>query len=232
MNKDGRNVRRDIIWASCCLVLLAALGISFFRNQTDVYYDLPNYTQVDRPIKNIKLNYEKQPFLGDTAAKVKVVEFADFKCPACKRWTAQNMESFKIDYINTGKVQFYFMNYAFLDRDSYMAAMGGECIAKQSNEKFWEYYYKFYEHQGNETEIWATRKYVMNFVKKNIKGIDYEEFKKDMDSNTYLYDVKEDYKIAGALGVNGTPEFLVNGKLLDNSSFDSLVSEIEKQLHQ
>ncbi|WP_151736317.1 DsbA family protein ['Paenibacillus yunnanensis' Narsing Rao et al. 2020] len=191
---------------------------------------LPNYTDVKGTFVVDGLKYEKQPMLGSPDAKVKVMEFADFKCPACKKWTEAYLDSFIRDYVDTGKVQLYFMNFAFIDRDSYLAASAGEAIYRQSNEKFWEYVHKLYEQQGDESKIWATQKFILNFVKENISGIDYEQFARDLQDHTYMYDVKEDFKIAGAFGVNGTPKFMVNGELLPDSSYEGLTAAIEKSL--
>lgn len=192
--------------------------------------NLPNYTDVKGKIVVDGLKYEKQPRLGSDKAKVKVIEFADFKCPACKNWTATYLDTFIRDYVDTGKAQLYFMNFAFIDRDSYLAASAGEAIYKQSNEKFWEYLHKLYANQGDESKIWATQKFILGFVKDNIDGIDYGQFEQDLKNHTYMYDVKEDFKIAGAYGVNGTPKFMVNGVLLPDSSYEGLSAAIEAAL--
>ncbi|MHA6528992.1 DsbA family protein [Paenibacillus sp. BAC0078] len=192
--------------------------------------NLPNYTDVKGKIVVDGLKYEKQPHLGSENAKVKVIEFADFKCPACKKWTETYLDTFIKDYVDTGKVQFYFMNFAFIDRDSYLAASAGEAIYKQSNEKFWEYVHKLYANQGDESKIWATQKFILNFVKNNIEGIDYDQFEQDLKNQTYMFDVKEDFKIAGSYGVNGTPKFMVNGVLLPDSSYEGLTAAIEAGL--
>lgn len=192
--------------------------------------NLPNYTDVKGKIVVDGLKYEKQPHLGSENARVKVIEFADFKCPACKKWTETYLDTFIKDYVDTGKVQFYFMNFAFIDRDSYLAASAGEAIYKQSNEKFWEYVHKLYANQGDESKIWATQKFMLNFVKNNIEGIDYDQFEQDLKNHTYMYDVKEDFKIAGSYGVNGTPKFMVNGVLLPDSSYEGLTAAIEAGL--
>lgn len=193
--------------------------------------NLPNYTDVKGKIVVDGLKYEKQPRLGSDEAKVKVIEFADFKCPACKNWTDTYLDTFIKDYVDTGKAQLYFMNFAFIDRDSYLAASAGEAIYRQSNEKFWEYLHKLYANQGDESKIWATQKFILGFVKDNINGIDYGQFEQDLKNHTYMYDVKEDFKIAGAYGVNGTPKFMVNGVLLPDSSYEGLSAAIEAALN-
>lgn len=212
------------------VVILIAVIVYMVTQKTDSTDGLPNYTDVEGKIVVDGLKYEKQPHLGNPDAKVKVIEFADFKCPACKNWTEEYLDTFVKDYVDTGKVELYFMNFAFLDRDSYLAASAGEAIYKQSNEKFWEYLHKLYANQGDESKIWATQKFILNFVKKNIEGIDYIQFEKDLKNHTYMFDVKEDFKIAGSYGVNGTPKFMVNGELLPSSSYEGLTEAIDAQL--
>ncbi|AWV34078.1 DsbA family protein [Paenibacillus odorifer] len=211
------------------VVILLAVIVFILSNKTDDTADLPNYTDVKGSIVVDGLKYEKQPHLGSPDAKVKVIEFADFKCPACKMWTEKYLDTFIKDYVDTGKVELFFMNFAFLDRDSYLAASAGEAIYKQSNEKFWEYLHKLYANQGDESEIWATQKFILKFVKNNIEGIDYAQFETDLKNHTYMFDVKEDFKIAGSYGVNGTPKFMVNGVLLQDSSYEGLAAAIDTQ---
>lgn len=208
------------------ILLLVALGM--LSKKTDPLADLPNYTEIDGNFDVKEIKYDEQPMLGSKSAPVKVVEFGDFKCPSCKNWTLTNFEKLKKDYIDTGKIQFYYMNYAFIDRDSILAASAGEAIAKQNNEKFWEFYHKLYQNQGDETKIWATEKYLLNFVKKNISGIDYNLFKKDLNEGTYLFDVKEDFKTGGYLGVNGTPTFFVNGEKVNAKGYEELTQIIDQ----
>ncbi|OBZ11777.1 disulfide bond formation protein DsbB [Bacillus sp. FJAT-27264] len=191
---------------------------------------LPNYTEIKGDYDAKGLKYEKQPHLGSPDAKVKVIEFADFKCPACKNWKQAYLERFQQEFIETGKVELFFINYAFIDRDSIMAASAGEAIAAQNNEKFWEFMSKLYDHQGDETQIWATPKFLKDFVKENISGIDYDQFAKDLDDHTYMLPVKEDFKTGANYGVNGTPQFMVDGKLLPSSSYEELAAAIESQL--
>jgi protein-disulfide isomerase len=236
MNKKVQTKRtqssRPMLPMLLAVVVVILLGVILFiiNNKADDLSGLPNYTDVKGTIVVDGLKYEKQPHLGSPDAKVKVIEFADFKCPACKNWTEKYLDTFIKDYVDTGKVEFFFMNFAFLDRDSYLAASAGEAIYQQSNEKFWEYLHKLYAHQGDEGKIWATQKFILNFVKNNIEGIDYDQFEADLKNHTYMFDVKEDFKIAGSYGVNGTPKFMVDGVLLPDSSYEGLSAAIEAQL--
>ncbi|WP_310832232.1 DsbA family protein [Paenibacillus pedocola] len=212
-------------------VIVLAVSLVFLRNSeaSPDLGGLPNYTEIRGDYDADGLKYEKQPHLGDASAKVKVIEFADFKCPACKKWKETYFEQFRKDYVDTGKVELFFINFAFIDRDSILAASAGEAIAAQNNDKFWEFMSMLYDHQGDEAKIWATPEFLRVFVKKNIAGIDYDRFATDLKNHTYMLAVKEDFKTAGNYGVNGTPQFMVDGKLL-KGGYGELTAAIDAKL--
>ncbi|MCW3793987.1 DsbA family protein [Paenibacillus sp. LS1] len=219
--------KRLFILCAAVIVVCAMAILLAFMNKEDSLDTLPNYTLDKEKIVVDGFNYENQPVLGSPQAKVKVIEFADFKCPACRNWSSDHFQTLKRDYIDTGKVQFYFANYAFLDRDSYLAGIAGEAIYQQSNEKFWEFYELLYQNQGDPTTIWATPKFLVDLVKQNMEGIDMELFQKNLKNFDYLHQVKEDYKIGGYYGVNGTPTFFINDQIVRISSYEDLFRQID-----
>jgi protein-disulfide isomerase len=227
-----RNNGFRVVWwcAALALLLLVLTGLTWYGKQASGIEDLPNYTDVKGKITVDGFKYEQQPFIGEPGAPVKVIEFGDFKCPACKQWHATVFSQLKAEFVDSGKVQFYFMNYAFLDRDSILAGSAGEAIYRQNPEAFWDYYSKLYENQQSESKIWATHGFLIDFVKENIKDLDYKQFEADLRNNVYLGDVKEDYKIGGYYGVNGTPAFFVNGKILRSSDYGELKAAIHQEL--
>ena len=229
--KQKKNLFIPIFLGALVVLLALLVGINRYQ-QNELNAGLINLTEVRGDIDISKgILYDKQPRLGSDDAKVKVVEVADFKCPVCARWSGDEMKRFKQDYVDTGKVQLYFMNFSFIDRDSHLAASAGEAIYHQNNEKFWEFQEKLYANHGDEKKIWATQKFLLKFVKDNIDGIDYDLFKKDLKERTYMLDVKEDFKIAGSLGVNGTPQFFVNDvHLAPGTTYEQLTQAVDEAL--
>lgn len=229
--KNRKAIKR-YIWLIAVPILAILILVVIRLNIKDSLYDLPNLTAVKEPITATELDYSKQPYLGNPDAPIKVVEFGDFKCPACKAFALNVKPQLVRDYVDTGKVQFYFVNYAFLDRDSYAAAMVGEILFHQphGNALFWQYYDQLYAAQGDVSEIWATKELLLNFVHDNMPLVGIVPFKEELVSNKYLFDVKEDFKVAGALGINGTPQFLVNGALYRINSYDELQAAIDRAI--
>ncbi|MBT2292782.1 DsbA family protein [Paenibacillus albidus] len=216
---------------SIVIGILIVLIVSFFVvgsfNQESNAKRLPTLMDAKGKldIKTGDFDLEHQPFMGDENAPVKVIEFLDFKCPVCKSWDENMFPEFKKEFIDTGKVQFYFINFPFLGPDSIEAALAAETIYNQNPELFWEFKEKILKKQGNEMTIWATEDFILNFVKKEIKDIDYKTFKKDMQGNKYLLSVKKDFKISAANGIFGTPTFLVNGIGVDTIQLREKVLE-------
>ena len=91
--------------------------------------------------------YSTQQSLGKDDAPVKVVEFGDFKCPACRTWDVTVLPRLKEEYIDKGKVQLYFINFPFIGKDSDLGAAAGEAIYKQDKDSFWIFYDEIYQNQ-------------------------------------------------------------------------------------
>jgi protein-disulfide isomerase len=168
-----------------------------------------------------KFNYENQPFIGDKDAPVSMVEFGDFKCPACALWEQKVFPSVYDQYIKTGKVKLYFINYPFIGPDSTTAAIAGESIYHQNPEAFQSFYQAIYKNQPEETKTWATPDYLVKLAKGNVKGIDYDLLLKDINNKKYKNDVDSDFKVGTAAGVQGTPTIFVNGERVEGISSGS-----------
>ncbi len=146
-------------------------------------------------------------------AKVTIVEFGDYRCPACKQAYPATKQILK-DYGN--KINFVFRNYAFLPDSSVnstptastLAANAAECAADQN--KFWEMHDYLYENQPDESNIHMYN--VGTLTKAAVSlGLDESKFKSCLSNNTDDNKVKQDFADGQLAGVSGTPSFFVNG---------------------
>lgn len=172
--------------------------------------------------------YGTQQSLGEKDAPIHVVEFGDFKCPACRTWDATVLPRLKEDYINKGKVQLHFINFPFIGKDSDLGAAAGEAIYKQDPKAFWTFYDEIYQKQQNEQEEWITEDLLVDIVKQKLPSIDITEFKKDLNSKEVKDKVQKDLDLAQKLKVQGAPSIYVNGKLV-NPDYDSIKAAIDKE---
>ncbi len=162
-------------------------------------------------------------FMGDPNALVKVQEFADFQCPACKRF-AQNYESQIIrDYVATGKVYYEFTPFSFIGQESIDGAEAAYCAMDQG--KFWEYHDMLYANQTGENIGDFTIDRLKAFAEK--LGLDKGAFDTCLETGKYQAKVTNDKTEGVSLGVNATPSFAVNGKVVYS---DKLILSIQEAL--
>lgn len=181
----------------------------------------------DGSIDMAKLAGEDSPAMGSADAPVTIVEFADFQCPFCGRFTKDAFSQIKSQYIDTGKVKFVYRNFAFLGLESQDSANAAYCAKDQG--KFWEYYDYLYSHQNGENEGAFTRDNLKIFGQ-NL-GLDGSSFNSCVDSRQYQDRVTADTKAGREAGVTGTPTVIIGGKLIVGAqSFQMYADAIEAQL--
>ena len=169
--------------------------------------------------------------LGDPNAPVKVEEYADFQCPACASWS-QNIEKQFLDkYVKTGKVQFIFHTFSFIDDRSTTqelknAAAAAYCAMDQG--KFWEYHDIIYANQTGENIGDFSDRRLAAFASK--LGLNMSEFNSCYSSGKYTQRVLEEKAAAEKLGLKSTPSFVVDGKLVPLVKFSDLDTAIDAVL--
>lgn len=176
-----------------------------------------------REVKIISRPMADYTSMGDKNARVQVEEFSDYQCPYCKLFVTENEDSIVKQYVETGKVHLTFVPYSFLGQESVKAAEAAYCAADQG--KFWEYHYQIFEMQNGENNGVFTRALFLQLAKD--VSLDVNLFQSCIDNGTNAQKVADNVKYGQSIGVNGTPYFSVNGKMVDSSQ---LVAAIEEAL--
>ena len=146
------------------------------------------------------------PILGDPLAPVTIVEFGDYQCHQCHNWFVNTKPMIMRDYIETGKVNLVFVDYAFLGRDSPKAAQASYCADDQN--MYWEYHNSLYNSQESKIDNgWASSERLKAFAF-NL-NLDMEMFNECLDSEKYSKRVQYNSQQARDNGVRGTPGFFI-----------------------
>lgn len=178
-------------------------------------------------------NLNNQPTMGPENASVTVVEFGDYKCPYCRQFETQVFPQIKENYIDTGKVNFKFVNYAFLGPSSQRAAVAAECVYNQDKQAFWSYHKALYEAQGPESQDWATKELLVDVARDNTEGLNYNQLDQCISSQNTLSKVQRDLSIGNNAGVSGTPSVYVNGQKVQNAlSYNAIRTVIDSELQK
>lgn len=230
--KQKGSSKRISIFTSLGIIIVLLATVAIVTAWSDKEETFPTYEDINDEMSVMAGDYnlDKQAYLGDPKAPVKVIEFIDLKCPYCKAWNTENFDDFKEKYIDSGKVQFYVINFSFLGPDSLKAAMVGEILWKQNQEAFWEYEKAIYENQGDKDTVWANEKFLLNLIKDHVPHGDAAAVKKSLKKLEGLYEVKEDLAIAHANKIPSVPTFIVGGKQYINPELDFFYSVIDEVL--
>lgn len=146
--------------------------------------------------------------LGNPSAQVTIVEFGDYQCHQCYNWFHNTKPTVFQNYVDTGKVNFVFMDLAFLGMDSPKAAQASYCAEDQG--KYWEYHNQLYTAQESQIDNgWANSQRLKAFAFS--LGLDMELFDSCLDSGKYAKRVQYNIAEAKKLGANGTPTFFIVG---------------------
>ncbi|MFH1193445.1 MAG: thioredoxin domain-containing protein [bacterium] len=170
----------------------------------------------------------KSPELGKSDAPVEIIEYYDYQCPACKAAESGVMPFIIDDYVNTGKARLVFKNLAFIGPESRLAAAASLCA--EEGGKFLDYQKKLYEAQGAENSGVFTSAKLKNIASE--VGLDSTKFNPCLDGERYRSQVAKDTAEGGALGVNSTPTFIINGQITSGGTYLSIKRVIDKKLEE
>lgn len=146
--------------------------------------------------------------LGNPSAQITIVEFGDYQCHQCYNWFHNTKPTVFQNYVDAGKVNFVFMDLAFLGKDSLKAAQASYCAEDQG--KYWEYHNQLYTAQESQIDNgWANSQRLKAFAFS--LGLDMELFDSCLDSGKYTKRVQYNIAEAKKLGANGTPTFFIVG---------------------
>ena len=162
---------------------------------------------------------EDSPVFGNTKnPKLTIVEFTEFQCPYCSR-IAPTMKELNQKYPD--QIKFVYKHFP-LSFHSNAKAAAAASIAAHKQGKFWEFRYALAPHSRELSDSM----YIA--VAKEV-GLDIEKFKKDMVlDSAMMARIDKDFQLGVKVGVQGTPNFYINGKRQDRFSPD-LVEKLLKE---
>lgn len=183
--------------------------------------------------KTVEINYEGQPFVGDAAAPVNIIEFGDYKCPACKTFNDTIVPMIEQEFVATGKAKFYFINYSFINVDSHRSAQFAETVYSElGNDTFWEFHHLLLSKQPTDIALERADVFTEDFLEQTLAEIasaeDTAKVMKAFAENKGMEAWEKDQSLAKSLNVVSTPSLYINGKLFDGNSWDDLSRMIEK----
>lgn len=145
--------------------------------------------------------------LGEADAPVVMVAYSEFQCPFCGKFARDTEPTLVEKYVEDGTLRIEWRDFPYLGEESHVAARGGRAAAAQ--DKFWEFEEAMYAEQLPPNSGNLDEDYLVS-VAEDI-GLDVEKFRDDLDSAEHEAAVQKDFAEGQAIGVTGTPAFVING---------------------
>jgi len=201
---------------------LATLGILALAALGFIVYLLFNANNLSVTAEGS--GYADQPTLGQANAPVKLILFENFLCEHCAAFEAEAFPQLKRDYIDTGKVEVYYINLAWGEERARLAGLAGECAYRQNEGAFWNYKTALYEAQLT----WQDLNDLVTLAASS--ELDANALRTCIEEARYQDEVQRDLDLADEVGVQGTPSIVIGDQGLQGPSYETLKRVIEAQL--
>jgi protein-disulfide isomerase len=170
--------------------------------------------------------------MGKPDAPVTIYEFTDFECPFCLQFFNETRPQLIKQFVDAGVVRIVARDYPLVQihPSALIGAVAGRCAADQG--KFWPMYETLFSTHGAEWGGAPKRDHDALIELAGKAGVETAAFTRCLDDPATQEAVLDEAASAGQLGVNSTPNFLVNGQMvrgaLPFASFERLIKQLAR----
>jgi protein-disulfide isomerase len=157
----------------------------------------------------IVVSVEGAAFQGKSDAKVTIVEFSDYQCPFCARYSKETFPQIDRDYIRTGRAKYVFRDFPIesIHPQALKAHEAVHCAEEQG--KRWEMHEKVFANQRvSVADLTAHAQ---------AAGLDVAGFQQCLESGLQTAKIRKGLKEGQEAGVTGTPTFFLGLTESDSS---------------
>jgi protein-disulfide isomerase len=184
--------------------------------------------QVSKPAVSIPANVAVLPadtagfrgyVLGSDSAPVTIVEYGDYQCPGCANFDIVTLPDVKQRLVDAGKVRFIYRDFPLdgIHRYARLAAHAAACADEQG--KYWQVHSLIFQGQPDWSNGGAEGRF-RGYAQ--AAGLDMTQYGECMASARYAGRIQASYEEGVALGVGGTPMFLIGDRLYNGMGYDAM----------
>lgn len=205
--------------------IISGVGVIFFALFAFLIYKTSNGTPVSAD--PALLIGPSSYMTGTKDAKVNIIEFGDFQCPACAYANPIIQELIKF-YKDNPNVNFVFRHFPLPQHSN--ALVSAEAVeAAGAQGKFWEMMDLIYVGQNDWSGSAKALEIFAGYAQE--LGLDVKAFTDAVSQEKFKDVITKDRSDGQALGVNSTPTFFINGEKLSGiPSFEDFKKLIDSKL--
>lgn len=197
----------------------SAIQAEISRLKKEYNYRLP-------PTDRVEVSIEGQPTRGGKNAKVTIVEFSDFECPYCIR-AQKTTKELRETYGD--KIKWVFKDFPL---DFHPHAMGAHiaarCVYQEKPDAYWPFFDEIFDHSNNDKTVLEEVSLRKRAISHGVNAAKYDACVADPK---IMGIVEDNLKEGQSVGVNGTPAFFINGRLLSGAlPAQDFITVIEEEL--
>ena len=219
--KDKKEKRkllsRIILWTSAVIIIIAA-----------VWSLLKITNNLSPASQNINISISNSDWVkGDKNAKVILLEYSDFQCPACAMY-APILDRLAEEFGDKIALVYRHFPLKKIHKDAALASRAAEAAGRQN--KFWEMHDIIFKNQDE----WVSGGDAKDFFIKYAQALNLnvEQFKDDINSKQVKDKVNDDYQSGLNADINYTPAFFLNGKKITPKNYEDFRKIIGEAIKQ
>ncbi len=172
-------------------------------------------------IQRVTVSTDGDPSIGPADAPITIVEFSDYQCPYCRSWYYQTFDQLMANYPN--QIRFVYRDLPLpMHSEAIPAAEAAHCAGEQG--AYWKFHDALFSGQYTLGRA-AYEQYATDL------GLDTSAFTTCLDDHRFQADVKASAVEAARVGLNGTPSFVINGRILIGAlPFEDFKAIIDEEL--
>ena len=214
---------KTILWTIIAVVVIGSIfGIVKLASKSK---DLGSNSNT--PVLTVSAINDNENIKGNKDAKVVLIEYSDFQCPACASYY---LILKKVSEELGKQIKFAYRHFPLPQhKNAKIAATVAEAAGLQG--KFWEMHDLIFQNQSD----WSEEKNAAVIFAQYAQdlGLDLTQFQTDIASDKIKAKIENDSKSGTRAGVNSTPTFFLNGKKITNPrNYDEFKNAIEQALGQ
>jgi protein-disulfide isomerase len=192
------------------LVAVAGVGLLWYLTGRSKTVSIP----VDVTILAADTAGFRGYLLGSDTAKVEVSIYADFQCPGCQQFETIQFPTVRQQLIETGLVRWRYRDFPLaMHPHARVAAHAAACADEQG--RFWPMHDALYASQST----WSPMRNAVGAFSDLAKsiGVEVSRYDECMQSAKYAGRIQASSAEGIKLGVTGTPNFLIGGRLYQDA---------------
>ncbi len=160
--------------------------------------------------------------IGKADAPVTIIEYSSLSCPHCAAFHKDVLPALKTEYIETGKARYVVREFP-LNESALAGAVVARCLDPSR-------YFAFTDLLFSKQEDWAFKTDALTPLKQLAKqaGLSDGQFDKCIDDEALQKKILDVREQGAKEGVNATPSFFVNGKLVKGAATLKTIEEAMK----